>query len=73
LYVSNSSQSKTVGYLCYHDEGPELPSEYQEVNCNHLGKHVIFYNERDPIAANNSPLYSAVAIVELCKVFVNGK
>ena len=72
LYVSNSSISKTDGYLCYHHSGPELPSVYQDVNCNHLEKNVIFYNERDE-EGNNPAGYSSFAIVELCKVFINGK
>jgi hypothetical protein len=40
LYVSNSSISKTDGYICYHHKGPGLPSLYQDVNCIHLGQHV---------------------------------
>ena len=73
LYISNSSTSKTGGYLCYHDKGPELPtSVLLNVNCNHLGKHVIFYNERDE-AGSNPNGYSREAIIELCHVEVNGK
>ena len=71
LYVSNSSTSKTGGYLCYHDTGELLPSVIQNVTCNHLGQYVIFYNERNatnnPIGENNH------AIVELCLIEVNGK
>ena len=72
MYISNSSTTKTDGHLCYHDKGPNLPSVYQNVHCNHLGKHVIFYNERDE-AGNNPAGYSSFAIVELCKVIINGK
>ena len=70
LYVSNSS--KTDGYLCYHDKGPEFPPVYQGVNCNHLGQSVIFYNECDE-GGNDPAGYSAEAILELCHVEVNGK
>jgi hypothetical protein len=48
--------AKTDGHLCYHHTGPSLTSIHQNVNCDHLGKHVIFYNERDQIPANNPPL-----------------
>ena len=73
LYISNSSTSKTDGYLCYHDKGPELPtSVLLNVNCNHLGKHVIFYNERDE-AGSTPKGYSREAIIQLCHVEVNGK
>ena len=73
MYISNSSTSKTDGYLCYHDEGPKLPtSVLLNVNCNHLGKHVIFYNERDE-AGSNPNRYSREAMIELCHVEVNGK
>ena len=72
MYVSNSSTSKTDGHLCYHHTGSSSPNVHQNVNCNHLGKHVIFYNERDQ-AGNNPAGYSSFAIVELCKVFINGK
>ena len=71
LYVSNSSVSKTDGHLCYHHTGPGLPSKLQNVNCNYLGKHVIFYNERDK---DNIPTgYSDSALLELCHVEVYGK
>jgi hypothetical protein len=42
------------------------------VNCNQLGKHVIFYNERDE-AGSNPNGYSREAMIELCHVEVNGK
>ena len=73
MYISNSSTSKTDGHLCYHHTGPNLPSVFQNVTCNQLGKNVIFYIERDPIAGNNPAGYSYYAIVELCKVIINGK
>ena len=72
MYVSNSSVSKTDGHLCYHDTGSSSPNVHQNVDCYHLGQYVIFYNERDE-AGNNPAGYSSVAIVELCKVFINGK
>jgi hypothetical protein len=73
LYISNLSTTKTDGHLCYHHEGPELPtSVYQDVTCNHLGQYVIFYNERDA-GGDNPTGYSDEAIVELCNVEVNGK
>jgi hypothetical protein len=37
-----------------------------------LGKHVIFYNERDE-AGSNPNGYSREAMIELCHVEVNGK
>jgi hypothetical protein len=47
LYISNSSITKIDGYLCYHHKGPQLSSELQNVNYNHLGQYVIIYNERN--------------------------
>jgi len=72
LHISNSSTSKSDGYLCYHHEGPGLPSVYQDVNCNHLGQYVIIYNERDE-GGNNLAGYSTEAMLLLCHVEVNGK
>ena len=72
LYVSNSSISKTDGYLCYHHEGPGLPLTYQDVNCNHLGQHVIIYNERNN-AVTYPATYSTYTMLELCKVSIYGK
>ena len=70
LYISNSSVSKTDGHLCYHHTGPGLPDKLQDVNCNHKGKNVIFYNERDK---DNIPTgYSDIAMLELCQVEVYG-
>ena len=70
LYVSNSSVSKTDGHLCYHHTGSTLPDKLQDVNCNHLGKNVIFYNERDK---DNIPTgYSDIAMLELCHVEIYG-
>jgi len=73
LYVSNSSISKTDGYLCYHDEGPGLPSVYQDRNCNHLGQYVIIYNERNVTSSYNPAGYSPKAVLELCEVEIYGK
>jgi len=72
LYVSNSSISKTDGYLCYHHEGPGLPLAYQDRNCNHLGQYVIIYNERNK-TVTYPDTYFADAILELCKVRIYGK
>ena len=72
LYVSNSSISKTDGYLCYHHEGPGLPLTYQDVNCNHLGQYVIIYNERNKTVAYPDAYFSN-AVLELCKVRIYGK
>jgi hypothetical protein len=73
VYISNSSESKTDGHLCYHDIGPKLPtSMLLNITCNHLGQYVIFYNERDE-DGNNQQGYSNEAIIELCHVEVNGK
>jgi hypothetical protein len=72
LFVSNSSTSKTDGYLCYHHTGTTLPAVFQNVKCNHLGQYVIFYNEREEDGKNH-PRYSHEAIIELCHVEVNGK
>jgi len=72
LYVSNSSISKTDGYLCYHDEEPDIPSVYQDRNCNHLGQYVIIYNERNE-SVNYPDAYYGDAILELCKVQIYGK
>ena len=73
LYVSNSSISKTDGYLCYHDEGPELPSKLQDRNCNHLGQYVIIYNERNETSSFHPAGYSPKAVLELCEVEIYGK
>ena len=68
MYVSNSSISKTDGYLCYHHEGSGLPSVYQDRNCNHLGQYVIIYNERNETSSYNPVGYSPKAVLELCEV-----
>jgi hypothetical protein len=73
LYVSNSSTSKTDGYRCYHHKGPGLPTAHQSVNCNHLGKYVIIYNERKSTATYPATWYTELAILELCKVRIHGK
>ena len=72
LYVSNSSiSSKTDGSLCYHHEGSVPTSAYKDVNCNYLGRQVIFYNKRDK---DNIPVgYSDIAMTELCHIEVYGK
>jgi len=63
LYVSNSSTTKTDGYLCYHQPIPQLPtSVLQKVNCDHLGQYVIFYSELDE-GGNNPVGYSDKAII----------
>ena len=72
MYVSNSSTTKNDGYLCYHHEGPGLPPVTQNVNCNYLGQHVIFYNERNENKTYPSE-YTSFAIVELCYIEINGK
>jgi hypothetical protein len=72
LYVSNSSISKTDGYLCYHDKGPGRPSILQDRNCNHLGHYVIIYNERSKSGSYPNAYYK-YAILELCKVRIYGK
>ena len=73
VYISNSSESKTDGHLCFHDTGPQLPSSVSlNITCNHLGQYVIFYNEREEDGKNH-PKYSPEAIIELCHVEVNGK
>jgi hypothetical protein len=72
LYVSNSSISKTDGYLCYHHEGPEHPSADEDRNCNHLGQYVIIYNERNK-TVTYPDTYTDFAILELCKVRIYGK
>ena len=71
LFVSNSSTSKTDGYLCYHHTGTTLPDVFQNVTCNHLGQYVIFYNERKKLG-NNPAGYSNEVLIELCNVEVNG-
>ena len=71
LYISNSSTSKTDGHLCYHHEGPEHPNKLQNKNCNHLGKNVIFYNERKE--SNNPTGYTNYSILEICYIEVNGR
>ena len=73
MYVSNSSISKTDGYLCYHHEGPGLPLVYQDVNCNHLGQYVIIVNERNETVNYPSAWEKNFAILELCKVRIYGK
>ena len=70
LYISNSSTTKTDGYLCYHHEGPDLLSELQNVNCDHLGQYVIIYNERNETTDYNLPRYSNESMLELCEVEV---
>ena len=72
LYINNSSISRTNGYLCYHHEGPELPSVYQDVTCNHIGQYVIIYNERNETVTYPNQWYPN-AILELCKVRIYGK
>jgi hypothetical protein len=73
LYVSNSSISKTDGYLCYHHEGSGLPLAYQNRNCNHLGQYVIIYNERNKTVTYPDTWYNDFAILMLCKVRIYGK
>ena len=73
MYVSNSSISKTDGYLCYHHEGPGFPLAYQDVNCNHLGQHVIIYNERNDTVTYPVAWSTGFALLELCKVRIYGK
>ena len=71
LYVSNSSISKNDGHLCYHHEGPGIPSKEQNRRCNHLGQYVIIYNERNTTVQYPSTYYQ-FAILELCKVRIYG-
>jgi hypothetical protein len=73
LYVSNSSISKTDGYLCYQHEGPGLPLAYQDVNCNHLGQYVIIYNERNKTLNYPDTWFTDFVLLELCKVRIYGK
>ena len=73
MYVSNSSTSKTDGYRCYHHKGPGVPTASQSVNCNHLGKYVIIYNERNRTVQYPAGWYTTLAILELCKVRIHGK
>ena len=73
MYVSNSSISKTDGYLCYHHEGPGLPSAYQDVNCNHLGQYAIIYNEKNETVRYPGTWENNFSIIELCKVRIYGK
>ena len=73
MYVSNSSISKTDGYLCYHHEGSGLPLAYQDVNCNHLGQHVIIYNERNKSVNYPDTWENKFSIIELCKERIYGK
>jgi hypothetical protein len=72
LYVSNSTTSKNDGFLCYHHSESGPSSAHQNRTCNHLGKHVIIYNERNK-GGNNPAGYTTFAILELCKVIINGK
>jgi hypothetical protein len=72
LYINNSSISRTDGYLCYHHEGPELPSVYQDVTCNHIGRYLIIHNERNETITYPN-LWYPNAILELCKVRIYGK
>ncbi|XP_063398995.1 platelet endothelial aggregation receptor 1-like [Mytilus trossulus] len=71
LYVTNTSltpsDSSPNGYLCYED--PEdndgsLPNLNQTIPCNHLGKYVIYYDDKG--SSGLGP------IVELCYVAING-
>ena len=70
LYISNSSITKIDDYLCYHHKGPQLPSELQNVNCDHLGQYVIIYIERNETTDYNPPGYSNESMLELCDVEV---
>ena len=72
LYISNSSITKTDGYLCYHHTGPGLPSNLDNVTCNHIGQYVIIYNERNETSFYNPPGYSNESMLELCEVEVYG-
>ena len=72
LYISNSSTTKTDGNLCYHHEGPGLRCKLKNVNCNHLGRYVIIYNEQNETTEYNPPGYSNVSMLEPCEVAVYG-
>ena len=72
MYVSNSSTSQNDGFLCYQQTGSIPSSAHQNRNCNHLGQHVIIYNERNE-GGNNPAGYTTYAILELCKVIISGK
>ena len=72
LYISNSSTENTDGYLCYHHEGPDLPSRFQNVNCSHLGQYGIIYNERNKTTDYNPPGYNNESILKLCEVGIYG-
>ena len=67
LYISIP---KMDGYLCYYHKGPRLPSELQNVKCDHLGQYVIIYNERNETTDYNPPGYSNESMLELCDVEV---
>ena len=71
VYISNSSITKTDGYLCYHHEGPNHPTKLENVTCNHLGQYVIIYNERNK-TTDYPPGYSNETMLELCEVEVYG-
>jgi len=56
----------------YHHEGPDLPSELQNVNCNHLGQYVIINNDGIETTDYTPPGYSNESMFVLCEIEVYG-
>lgn len=71
LYVSTKNTTENSD-LCFHENGTEIPSEDQKINCSVHGRYVIYYNERKQNVQYPS-YYSTFAYYELCELKVFGK
>ncbi|VDI61886.1 Hypothetical predicted protein [Mytilus galloprovincialis] len=67
LYVTNTSAILPDGYLCYEDPDPGIPNITQTIQCNQLGKYVIYYDNK---GSRDGSSHSG-PIVELCYIDIN--
>lgn len=69
LCVTNTSTIPPESDVCYKDPDPGLPNITQTINFNHLGKFVIYYDNKgstEPSGRIDGP------VIELCYVAING-
>jgi hypothetical protein len=71
VYITNTNTvtDPPTGHLCYKHTGSDLPSIFQDINCNSLGKNIVIYNER---LSGKPSSYSTEAILELCSIKIHG-